>query len=170
MSLQHRLGSMIEMTPVSLKIAMYLRSLSSSSVLTAIGMIVRTWLFKLADGIDVSMNSVRLRRELEVAAKQLPLNSAGGVTGVGVVGSSPVFVSVGFLAASVFPVAAAAAVICASDDEADIELSDEVESEVCVRPVVDGVGVSDVGVGVAVAGEAVVDCDVEPPVSSCLIR
>jgi hypothetical protein len=166
MSLQHRLGSMIEMTPVSLKIAMYLRSLSSSRVLTAIGMIVRTWLFKLADGIDVSMNSVRLRRELDVAAKQLPLNSAGGVTGVGVVGSSPVFVSVGFLVASV----AAAAVICASDDEADIELSDEVESEVCVRPVVDGVGVSDVGVGVAVAGEAVVDCDVEPPVSSCLIR
>ena len=129
-------------------------------------MIVRTWLFKLADGIDVSMNSVRLRRELDVAAKQLPLNNAGGVTGVGVVGSSPVFVSVGFLAASV----AAAAVICASDDEADIELSDEVESEVCVRPVVDGVGVSVVGVGVAVAGEAVVDCDVEPPVSSCLIR
>ena len=39
-----------------------------------------------------------------------------------------------------------------------------------MRPVVDGVGVSDVGVGVAVAGEAVVDCDVEPPVSSCLIR
>lgn len=132
-------------------------------------MIVRTWLFRLADGIDVSMNSVRLRRELDVAAKQLPLNSAGGVTGVGVVGSSPVFVSVGFLAASVFAVAAEA-VICASDDEADIELSDEVESEVCVRPVVDGVGVSDVGVGVAVAGEAVVDCDVEPPVSSCLIR
>lgn len=150
---------------------MYLRSLSSSRVLTAIGIIVRTWLFKLADGIDVSMNSVRLRRELDVAAKQLPLNSAGGVTGVGVVGSSPVFVSVGFLAASVFAVAVAvAAVICASDDEADIELSDEVESEVCVRPVVDGVGVSDVGVGVAVAGEAVVDCDVEPPVSSCLIR
>lgn len=93
---------------------MYLRSLSSSRVLTAIGMIVRTWLFKLADGIDVSMNS--------------------------------------------------AAVICTSDDEVESEVC------VCVRPVVDGVGVNDVGVGVAVAGEAVVDCDVEPPVSSCLIR
>ena len=74
--LQHFVGSMILIVPSSVKIAMNLRSLSSSNVVTDIGIIEITFKFIFDDDIvaedanEVKMNSVKFNRELDVADKQ----------------------------------------------------------------------------------------------------
>jgi hypothetical protein len=119
-SLQHLFGSIILITPVSLKIAMYFKSLSSSSVVTEIGMIDTIWLFRLADGIDVKINSVKFRRELDVAARQLPLKLVS-------IKSTLDFCESLSLLSLLFAIVAAK---WANDEDVDMELSDELEQDV----------------------------------------
>ena len=64
--------------PNSFRIAMNLKSFSSSYVLTEIGIIETTAWFKLREEIAVSKNSVKLRRELDVADRQLLLLDTDG--------------------------------------------------------------------------------------------
>ncbi len=77
-TLQHLIGSMILIVPRSFRIAMNLKSLSSSYVLTEIGIIETTAWFKLREEIAVNKNSVKLRRELDVADRQLLLLDTDG--------------------------------------------------------------------------------------------
>ena len=82
MTLQHFIGSIILIVPRSFKIAIKRKSLSYSNVLTDMGIIEITVVpppppqpltpFGSGDAMAVRRNSVRLRRELDEAVRQLP--------------------------------------------------------------------------------------------------
>lgn len=121
------------------------------------------------------MNSVRLRRELDVAAKQLPLNRLG----IEVADPSPAAFDSLFVVVAVVVVAVLllALVSWANEDDVDMELRDEVECDVAARAADDcgGVNVTGVGTGepfvvAGVVAVVVVVVVVVELVSSCFMR
>lgn len=126
--------------------------------------------------MDVNMNSVKLRRELDVAARQLPLKRAGA--GVAATTTSTPGLDSLFTIVVVAAAAAGLAVFVswASEDEVDIEHKDEVECEVEANAADDCGGVSVAGVDGAAGDDepfAVVpdvDVVVVALVSSCFMR
>jgi hypothetical protein len=67
------------MVPRSFKMAMNRRSESSSKVVTDMGMIESILWLRLREDMAVSRNSVRFKREEEVADRQLEVAVARGV-------------------------------------------------------------------------------------------